>query len=235
MMTTRPLQLALFLSMIVALTVFSTNTQNVFGALPTINSVIVNPDDSIDLVCTDPLTAVTGRQIRIDDDAAFPTPSDVTIGAAGDLISITCDGITPNPISFAGNYNDFDVINLRLRIFDGSAPAVSRVDTTFIVADNTNPTLTLLGNDPETVLITNPYVDAGATVSDNDVTVDGITIACDDNAVDVNTIDSYTVTCDFTDPSGNLATQITRTVDVTDGGGGGGPIPSDIITVVRGD
>jgi hypothetical protein len=223
-MTTSTLQLVLFLSLIAALTVFS-NTQNVFGALPTINSITVNPDDSVDLVCTDPGTVVTGRQVRIDDAAGFLTTSDVTVGAAGDLTSIICDGATTNNISFAGNYNDFDVINFRLRIIDPPDLApLSRVDTTFIVADNTNPTLTLLGNDPETVLITNPYVDAGATVSDNDVTVDGSTIACDDSAVDVNTIGSYIVTCDFTDPSGNPADQITRTVDVTGG-------PSDLIMV----
>ena len=113
---------------------------------------------------------------------------------------------------------DTSVLGLQSVTYIATDPSGNTATSTLTptIVDTTSPTLTLNGIDPETVFITGSYSDAGATVSDNDNSVDGTTIACDDSAVDTGTAGSYTVFCDFTDPSGNSATTVTRTVNVVD-------------------
>ena len=193
----------------------SSNPQIAFGEIPTINSLTVNSNDSLDLICTDnPLSVVTGRLVRIDNDPF--TSIEVDVGGAGDTTSIICDGITVNNVSFTGFYSDFDVINLRLRIFDGDPAASSRVDTTFIVADNTQPVITLVGTNPQIINLTNPYIEQGATALDN---IDGdisSSIIIDSSSVITGTDGVYFVTYDVTDSSSNAAVQVIRTVIVLD-------------------
>jgi hypothetical protein len=79
--------------------------------------------------------------------------------------------------------------------------------------DITKPVITLTGNSTETISVNDPYVDAGATATDN---LDGnIT----DNIIVVNNVNSsqagtYTVTYNVEDSAGNNANQVTRTVIV---------------------
>ena len=288
---------------LVAILLIAPVANSAFAALTsptTIDSITVNSNDSIDLVCTDPTfdtgEVIEGREILLDNDALFGSP-EVTVGGPADTVSITCDGVTVNNISFVGNYADFDTINVELTVYD-DANIDSFDDATFIVADNTKPTVNapatpateltntdafdelsctvtdndpsygtqacvvtgsidtsilglqsadfdgaadVAGNVPDTVTRTVTIVDTTAptltrdqanpqtviknsavpsltaTVDDNDNTVDGDTVDCDESAVDNTAIGSYIATCDFTDPSGNPATQVTYTVDVVAG------------------
>ena len=79
--------------------------------------------------------------------------------------------------------------------------------------DRTPPVITILGNNPDTVEIETPYIEAGATAFDN---VDGaMTTRIISNNVDVNIHGAYSVVYSATDSSGNSATA-TRVVFVKD-------------------
>lgn len=88
-----------------------------------------------------------------------------------------------------------------------------------INGDPSAPIITLLGNDPEAVLLNSVYditVDAGATavdLEDGDLTAN---IVVDLSNVDTSMLGSYTVTYDVDDIDGNSAITVTRTVNVTD-------------------
>lgn len=88
---------------------------------------------------------------------------------------------------------------------------------------NQPPVITLLGQNPVTVIQGNTYTDAGATAQDPEngnitsrIVVTGL------NSVDVNTVGSYTITYNVTDLQGLAATPVTRTVNVVPSGPGGG-------------
>ncbi|MDJ0665517.1 MAG: DUF5011 domain-containing protein [Acidimicrobiia bacterium] len=84
------------------------------------------------------------------------------------------------------------------------------------VVDTTAPVITLLGANPQTIEVGDPYVELGATafdVGDGDLTA---SIVIDASAVDTGTVGSYTVTYNVSDSSGNAATEVTRTVNVVD-------------------
>jgi uncharacterized protein YjbI with pentapeptide repeats len=91
------------------------------------------------------------------------------------------------------------------------ATATRTVDV--ILVDTTAPTITILGNNPETVTVGGTYTDAGATAVDN---VDGVVTPIATGLVDTTTIGAYTITYTATDAAGNIATA-TRTVNVTAG------------------
>ena len=85
--------------------------------------------------------------------------------------------------------------------------------TVNVVADYTNPVLSLKGNDPMTVEVKGTYNEPGFDASDNcgqvspsDVTVTG--------SVDMTTLGTYTLTYEVSD--GANSTTITRTVNVVD-------------------
>jgi hypothetical protein len=87
------------------------------------------------------------------------------------------------------------------------------------------PVIQVLGQPSVTLLVGDPYADAGATATDaidGDVT-SRIVVT---NPVNTAVIGTYTVTYNATDRSGNKATAVTRTVRVQtqqpSGGGGGG-------------
>ncbi len=82
-----------------------------------------------------------------------------------------------------------------------------------IFVDRTPPVITLLGDDPQTVVQGFRYVESGATALDD---VDGdvsAAIVIDASAVDTSAVGGYPVTYDVSDAAGNAA-QTTRTVDV---------------------
>ncbi|KHO54919.1 MAG: hypothetical protein QT10_C0009G0001, partial [archaeon GW2011_AR19] len=86
-----------------------------------------------------------------------------------------------------------------------------------IIRDITNPVLILNGADPITLeALSDPYIEFGATATDNLDPLINSNIIIDSSAVDTNTIGTYIVTYDVQDQAGNSATQITRTVNVVD-------------------
>ncbi|TXD63427.1 Ig-like domain-containing protein, partial [Polaribacter glomeratus] len=86
------------------------------------------------------------------------------------------------------------------------------------VVDTTIPVLTLTGVNPQIIDVNTPYLELGATASDNydlDIT-DNILI--NTLAVDLTTVGSYLVTYNVLDSSGNAAVALTRTVFVLEHG-----------------
>jgi hypothetical protein len=93
--------------------------------------------------------------------------------------------------------------------------------------DTAAPVIQLVGNATVSLIISDPYMDAGATATDD---IDGNVTSriITSNNVNTSIIGSYSVTYNVTDTSGNAATQVVRTVRVApreaSGGGGGGAI-----------
>lgn len=77
--------------------------------------------------------------------------------------------------------------------------------------DTTPPVITLLGNNPVTVVLNSTYVDAGVTATDN---IDGsLTANVDASQVNTSQVGDYTVSYSATDAAGNSSTA-TRLVQV---------------------
>jgi len=126
----------------------------------------------------------------------------------GDLTaSITIDASSidsSNPGTYQVTYD----------VSDSSDNAAATAVRTVIYEDRTPPEISLLGNNPQVITQGNPYVELGATATDN---VDGdltSAIIIDDSAVDAGTVGSYDVTYDVQDSSGNSAATMVRTVNV---------------------
>lgn len=79
-------------------------------------------------------------------------------------------------------------------------------------ADTTAPVITLLGQNPETIIVGGTYTEAGATATDN---VDGDLTSKISVSGNINTgvVGTYTITYTVSDAAGNVATA-TRTVNV---------------------
>ncbi len=85
--------------------------------------------------------------------------------------------------------------------------------STEAASDTTKPVITLVGDSSVTHTLGTPYVDAGATASDNldgNITSDIIT----SGTVNVDLAGTYTITYNVTDWAGNHAVTVTRTVTV---------------------
>ncbi|NND04457.1 MAG: DUF5011 domain-containing protein, partial [Acidimicrobiia bacterium] len=101
-------------------------------------------------------------------------------------------------------------------VSDSSGNAALTVTRTVNVVDTTAPVITLTGANPQTIQAGSPYVELGATATDNydgDLTA---SIIIDATAVDTSVLGSYAVAYDVTDTNGNAATTVTRTVNVVD-------------------
>ena len=144
-------------------------------------------------------------------------PTTVEVGAtytdagatAADLADgdLTADIVTTSTVdtNVVGSYT------VTYEVSDRSGNTATAVRTVTVV-DTTPPVITILGQNPATVNLNDPYVDAGATATDNgDGDLTSSIIATSN--VDTATAGNYTVIYDVTDTSGNLATAI-RTVNV---------------------
>ncbi len=96
---------------------------------------------------------------------------------------------------------------------DKSGNAAYEVTRTVNVVDSP-PTITLIGDSITHVIITNKYVDAGATATDN---LDGsLTVRAYTGDVDTSKLGTYTVSYNVTNSVGLAATTVYRTVIVYD-------------------
>ena len=130
---------------------------------------------------------------------------------ASDNVDTTITVITSGTVntSVVGSYT------LSYNATDSSGNAASTVTRiVHVTLDATSPTISLLGNNPESVEQGSLYLDAGATANDNfdgDITADIVV----NNSVDTSRVGNYTVTYNVSDAAGNQALQATRTVHVT--------------------
>ncbi len=81
-------------------------------------------------------------------------------------------------------------------------------------ADTTAPVITLIGDNPQTIIQGAAYIELGATAQDNVNGNISNNIRIDASAVDTDTAASYSVTYNVSDSAGNAAITQTRTVEV---------------------
>jgi len=143
----------------------------------------------------------------------FWGPFDVTDSDPNIDVSCNVGELVPGPTPPYTFVYDFPVGDTTVvcTATDSNGASVSASFTVTIV-DETPPVITL--NGPETLTLetgSGPYVDPGATATDN---ADGVvSVSIDSSDVDTTTAGTYTVLLSATDSSGNT-TQLTRTVIV---------------------
>ncbi|NER14147.1 BspA family leucine-rich repeat surface protein [Leptobacterium flavescens] len=84
----------------------------------------------------------------------------------------------------------------------------------YYIIDNTAPTITLIGNNPQSIVVGTEYTELGATATDNIDNDISSNITINSSSVDAGTVGSYSVTYDVLDTAGNAAEQVIRTVNV---------------------
>ena len=124
---------------------------------------------------------------------------------------ITANIVTFNPVDTAV-VDDYTVTYNVADAAGNAAVEVTRSVHVVLPADTEAPLITLLGDNPQELMVGDTYVELGATVTDNvDV---GLVATIDVSAVDTSTAGSYPVTYNAVDSSGNLAVEVTRMVNV---------------------
>ncbi len=164
---------------------------------------VVEPGDETPPVITlfgvNPMTIEAGSTFA-DPGAQVTDNVDPTITIYG--VS-TVNSSVPGDYTVTYNHND---------TAGNPAPTVVR---TVHVVDTTAPVITLVGDNPLSVLQSTTYADPGATASD---IVDGdltSSIVVGGDTVNTAVIGDYVVTYDVSDNAGNDAAQVARTVKVT--------------------
>ena len=108
--------------------------------------------------------------------------------------------------------DDFFIYTITETINGCTYTSTGRVDFT-VESSNVKPTIRLLGNSIETILVNTTYTDAGATALDNeDGNITSNIIVTSD--VNSSTVGTYTVSYNVTDSQGSAATTVTRTIHV---------------------
>jgi hypothetical protein len=123
-----------------------------------------------------------------------------------DIITVTytTSVLAPGTYSATITITDPNAIN---------TPVTTPVSLT--IRDTTPPEITLLGDNPKTLLVGTPYVDPGCTASDNyDGDITGSVVVT--GSVNYNVLGSYVLCYNVSDSSGNPAEQKMRTVNVVD-------------------
>ncbi len=136
----------------------------------------------------------------------------IEVSRAGNAITVKFDGnvilsATDNSLGAGrvgvGSFNDaayFDDVSL-------SGAATSTPDTT-------PPVITLIGDNPLTIMVGSTYVELGASASDNRDGNLSANITIDASQVNTAETGNYSVTYNVSDAAGNAAIQVTRTINV---------------------
>ncbi|MBI2459254.1 MAG: DUF5011 domain-containing protein [Parcubacteria group bacterium] len=156
--------------------------------------------------------------------SVFTDPGAIAVDDVDGAVAVSAVSAVNTAVlgTYAVNYTASDT--------SGNTSVLSRAVN--VVPDATSPVITILGNNPATVLINAVYADAGATALDN---VDGVVAVQATSTVNTAVIGNYTVTYTAIDAAGNISTT-TRNVNVAvpapapeptpapanNGGGGGG-------------
>ena len=117
----------------------------------------------------------------------------------------------------AVNTNMVGMYVVTYNVSDAAGNTANEVTRTVQVTDQTKPVISLTGNNPQIIPLTNAYLELGATATDNvDGDISGL-IQIDASNVNTGVAGSYTVTYNVSDAAGNAADEVTRTVEVVDG------------------
>lgn len=187
-------------------------------------------------------TYTIGQEIDIEITFTTPVTVDTTNGnptlalnSALNALATYVSGTTTNTLLFSyavlsgHNTNDLDYVDANSLLLNGATikssggtdanivlvapgqPASISANKNIVLL-TTDPVITLLGNNPESIVEGTTYTDAGATAVDANGTQ--ITVTSDTSLVNNNVPGAYTVSYTATDAIGNNQTA-TRTVDVT--------------------
>lgn len=135
----------------------------------------------------------------------------VYTGSPGDPASMTVE-----PDTLVSALDQEGTVDVRFwDATDSTWGSFAALNAAVPVVDTVKPVITILGDNPATVVVGNSYTDAGATASDN---VDGgLGSVAGVGSVDTNTIGQYTITypgAGVVDSAGNVADDATRIVNV---------------------
>ena len=136
---------------------------------------------------------------------------------AGATATDTYDGDITSSIVTVSTVNTaiVGVYSVTYNVSDTSGNVAAEVTRTVNVVDTTVPVITLLGEDPVTIVVGDTYTDAGATATDTydgDITSSIVTVSTVNTAI----VGVYSVTYNVSDANGNAAIEVTRTVNVED-------------------
>ncbi|MDF1597591.1 MAG: DUF5011 domain-containing protein [Acidimicrobiia bacterium] len=202
-------------SIVINATAVNTSVVGSYPVFYDVTDAAGNPGSAIRTVnvvdTTIPVVALTGANPQTIEVGSSYTElgasaSDNYDGDISGSILIDATGVDTNTVaSYVVTYD----------VTDANGNNAVTVTRTVDVVDTTVPVITLSGADPQTIEVGSPYVELGATASDNyDGDISGI-IVIDATGV-TNTVGSYVVTYDVSDINGNAAVTVTRTVDVVD-------------------
>lgn len=157
----------------------------------------------ITLLGNNPLEIVTGNSY-VEQGASASDNIDGDISGA---ITINASSVNTNAV---GNYT------VSYTVLDSSNNSATQYRTVKVLPlpDTTAPILTLVGDNPQSIIVGYSYVEQGAQAIDN---IDGdITpnIVIDSSSINNNIAGTYTVTYNISDSSGNAANTLTRTINV---------------------
>jgi uncharacterized repeat protein (TIGR01451 family) len=150
-------------------------------------TITLNGDDQIFIECGTPFT----------DPGATAT-------ACGSSVQVTTTGTV--------DIHQPGVYSITYSATSGGQTATT-TRTVTVTADNTAPTIQILGANPMTVECHTTFIDPGATAHD---ACAGDFAATASGTVNADVVGTYTVTYNATDPSGHAAAPVTRTVNVVD-------------------
>ena len=161
---------------------------------------------------TPPTITLVGGDLEIEANKDFPY-----VDAGASAVDVV-DGAVAVTTSGTVDAGQAGVYTLRYNASDAAGNPAAEVTRTVTVVDTTAPTITLIGDNPLVVLVGDlPYVDAGATATDNSRGPLTIEVnASDVEAINNGASGTYFVDVTATDPSGLTATA-TREVNVFDG------------------
>jgi hypothetical protein len=159
---------------------------------------------------TPPAITLTGANPQIIEvgEAYTELGATATDNRDGDLTSSIVINASAVDSSVPGTYE------VTYNVRDAAGNAAATVTRTVIYEDSMPPVITLQGDDPQVIILGNPYVELGATATDNvdgDLTND---IVIDTSSVNLGAVGDYEVTYDVSDAAGNAAVTVTRTVRV---------------------
>ncbi|MBI5398452.1 DUF5011 domain-containing protein, partial [Candidatus Woesearchaeota archaeon] len=169
------------------------------GNVSTSTVIITNIDKIIPVITLFGIDPVTVAYSSVYNDAGAAAFDNI----GGD---ITSSIIVANPV----NTNISGTYTMSYSVSDSAGNAAIQVTRTVNVVDTAPPVITILGSNPESVVINTAYIDAGATAFDN---ADATTTVATTSTVDTSILGADTVTYVSTDSSANTATS-TRVVNV---------------------
>ena len=184
------------------------------GASPTVDVIVadVDGDEDLDIVS---INATGAHQVFVNDGAG---------GFTQDPTLFVARGATGGAAGRIGMRQSMDLVVVGA---EGAAVFFNDGLGRLGLGDTTPPVIELVGEAEIALEVEQPYVDPGATATDD---VDGPLTPSVDNPVDTKVIGTYVVTYTAHDSAGNAAAPVTRTVHVqareaSGGGGGGAPDP----------